>query len=186
MPDIQTALTTALSKMSLGEMNHVNNLLDQWADAEATTMTTSSPPTKRIGLITNNVSRETFNCVRDNPGLTRAEIVEKLGRLGFKKSSVSSLIAQFMRDGQFRTSGTKLYAINNEYKNLPQTRKKKQIRKVTAGAKPKAVEVPETPTPPAMLVRRPMPSFNAQEMVNRWSAYQAREVYQELKTIFGA
>ena len=170
MPVIQTALA---------------QVLEQWTQPEQLTMTTSSLSKNPIGLIKNNVSRETFNCVRDNPGLTRAEIIEKLGRLGFKKSSVSSLIAQFMRDGQFRTNGTKLYAINSEYKNLPQTRRKKQIRKATAGAKPKAVEVPETPTPPAMLVRRPMPSFNAQEMVNRWSAYQAREVYQELKAVFG-
>jgi hypothetical protein len=184
MPDIQTALTTALSKMSVKEMNNVNNLLETWADAE-TTMTPSSPP-KANKFIKNNVTREVFNFVKDNPGTTRRNVMDKLEAKGYKPSSTSSLITQFVRDTQFKNQLGGLYAVSTEYRNLPQSKKRKVVKKVAAVKKPTPVAaVPETPKAPVLLVRRPMPSFNAQEMVNRWSAYQAREVYQELKSIFG-
>jgi hypothetical protein len=167
MPDIQTAMAQAL---------------EQWNQPE-TTMTTSPPELNK--LIKNNVSRETFNFVRDNPGTTRHNVVTTLGEKGFKQASVSSLLAQFIRDAQFKNQFGQLYAVNTEYRPLPQTQKRKPAKKIVAVKKPTIVAVPDTPKEPIMLVRRPMASFNAQEMVNRWSAYQAREVYQELKSIFG-
>jgi hypothetical protein len=192
MPDMQTALSTAISKMSIKDMSHVNNLLEAWADAEQdqTTMTQTFKPTNPIGAIKNNVTREVFDFVKHNPGTTRMNAVNKLEAKGFKKSSVSSLIAQFVRDDQFELRGGQLYPLTTEYRNLPQNGKKKlskhKLAKKTAAVKAKAQPVvEEAPKEPAQLVRRPMPSFNAQDMVNRWSAYQAREIYQELKSIFG-
>lgn len=154
-------------------------------------MTQSSPPKNPIGVIKNNVTREVFDFVKHNPGTTRMNAINKLEAKGFKKSSVSSLIAQFVRDDQFELRGGQLYPLTTEYRNLPQNGKKKlskhKLAKKAAAVKAKAqpVVVEESPKEPVQLVRRPMPSFNAQDMVNRWSAYQAREVYQELKTIFG-
>ena len=81
MPDIQT------------EMQKILQAWEQPETTETTKETTVFKPT-------NNVTRSTFESVRDNPGLPKKEYIRKLEALGFKKASTSSLLSQMVRQGQ--------------------------------------------------------------------------------------
>ena len=81
MPDIQT------------EMQKILQAWEQPETTETTKETTVFKPT-------NNVTKSTFESVRDNPGLPKKEYIRKLEALGFKKASTSSLLSQMVRQGQ--------------------------------------------------------------------------------------
>jgi hypothetical protein len=80
MPDIQT------------EMQKILQAWDQPEKTETTKETTVFKPT-------NNVTQATFNFVRDNSGCARNDAIRILVAQGHKKSSVSSLIGQMLRQG---------------------------------------------------------------------------------------
>jgi len=87
MPDMQTALSNALK-----------TTINDWEkdDMQTTqTNTQTRPKGKRFFDVTNNVTRATFDYVKNNPNLTSAEICADMEKLGYKPSSVSSLVAQF-------------------------------------------------------------------------------------------
>jgi hypothetical protein len=175
MPDMQTALSTALSKMTTKEMTHVNNLLNQWADAEKTTMTNPTPT--QAPSVTNNVSRRTFNFFKENPGCIKKDAIQKLTLQGLKPASTTSLITQFVNAGQFRKDGDRYYTVNDEYQSLPATRK----------VQAKRLQAKKLKAQPTVMVQEPIPTvFSAHETINRMTVYQAREVYQELKSMFGS
>ena len=170
MPDMQTALRSALTKT-----------LQAWDDDEVAppplsaqpVSTSSSPSTSNQKpaminqhKITNNVSRETFSYIKDNPGSTRMEIVEALGHKGFTKGSVSSLISQLRRSYMVHETNGLWYADVNEYvpiKNVNYRKKKKAAaqKKPTTGigallkAKLEATPVP-TPVPMPMPIQDAM------------------------------
>ena len=100
MPDMQTAFKTALSRT-----------LQQWDDDEAPpsvqpvstslsqpSQNTQEIPMKKTFNITNNISRVTFDYIKNNPGSTRKEIIEALEHQGFAGGSTSSLVAQMRRN----------------------------------------------------------------------------------------
>ena len=131
MPDIQTALSNALK-------NTINN----W---EKDDMQTAQVNTKPQGAnyqrgakafsITNNVTRATFDYVKKNPNLTSAEICADMEKLGYKESSVGSLLAQFAKQGLAERDDRGRYiTIVDEYRPL---KAKKKVLKVV----PKPVEV---------------------------------------------
>lgn len=204
MPDMQTALTTALSKMSVKEMNHVSNLLNTWAEEEATTVT-QSPTPKIDHRIKNNISRITFDLIRDNPGITREKARIHLLASGYKESSITSLITQFIRGGLFRKDGEKLYATQSEYRSVYRTPKmrREELKKAKAEARAKAkaakaqpvqvapepeptppTERPE-PTKPAVFISRHV-DFDPKKIIGTLSVYHAIELHNELKKMFGA
>lgn len=124
MPDIQTALSNALK-------NTINN----W---EKDDMQTTQANTKPQGAnyergakafsITNNVTRATFDFVKKNPNLTSAEICADMEKLGYKESSVSSLIAQFAKQGLAERDDRGRYiVIVNEYRPLKAKKKHSKI-----------------------------------------------------------
>ena len=51
--------------------------------------------------VTNNVTKTTFEYVRDNPGMRRADVIRALVAKGFKGGSVSSLIGQMVLQRTF-------------------------------------------------------------------------------------
>jgi len=174
MPDMQTALTTALSKMTTTEMTNLNTLIDQWAEAEATTMTQETTRNRRV---TNNISRSMFECIRDNPGITRRDLVKRLLAQQFKESSVTSLITQFLRGGLIRDGGNGLYAVGDEYRSVYTAYKaRKKARKTTAKA---TTAPPPAPTPPSVPA-----AFNPAALIESLTVYQAKLVYNELKAMF--
>ena len=80
MPDLKT------------EMQKILHAWEQPETIEETKETTMFKPT-------NNVTQSTFNFIRDNSGCARNDAIRILVQQGHKKSSVSSLIGQMLRQG---------------------------------------------------------------------------------------
>ena len=227
MPDIQTAFKTALSRT-----------LQQWDDDDGeqvpqpsptinTTINNSVPqpsqniqgiPMTKAFNVTNNVSRATFNYVRDNPGSTRKEIIKALEHEGFAAGSVSSLIAQMVRNKLIHITNNLYYADADEYRPLKSL---KAIKKLEAKAEPKpkrkytkrtdagvtgigallreklmsmpepskealdaamrAMEPAPLPKQVATIVRAQQPD----DIIKNLTVFQARDLYDRLKQIFG-
>jgi hypothetical protein len=136
MPDIQTAFKTALSKT-----------LQQWDDdGEAPPLqpvsSSFSPPTQGIPMkktfnITNNISRVTFDYIKNNPGSTRKEIIEALGHQGFAAGSTSSLIAQMRRNNMIHETNNAYYADIPEYRPIKSLKAMKKLEQTPAPPKRK-------------------------------------------------
>lgn len=80
MPDLKTEM---------------QKILHAWDQPE----TTEQPKESTVFKPTNNVTQATFNFVRDNSGCARNDAIRILVSQGHKKSSVSSLIGQMLRQG---------------------------------------------------------------------------------------
>ena len=94
MPDMNTALRTALEN---SKREALNNTLKAWEEDEKETQLEKPVTTGKTHLfeVTNNVSRETFNFVRDNPGCNMAQIKQAMAAKGFNTRSAGSLLTQF-------------------------------------------------------------------------------------------
>ena len=127
MPDMQTALSNALK-----------TTINDWEkDDMQTTQTNTQPKPTRFFDITNNVTRATFEYVQHHPNETSAEICASMAKLGYKESSVGSLLAQFAKQGLAERDDRGRYiTIVSEYR--PLKAKKKEVKVV---AKP--VDVPK-------------------------------------------
>jgi hypothetical protein len=215
MPDMQTALKSALSQ-TLREWDDDGEESPQPSTINTTinnAVSTPSQATKMINAhkITNNVSRETFNYVKNNPGSTRLEIIKELGHQGFGKGSISSLLAQMRRSKMIHDTNGLWYADVKEYApiknyNYKSKAKPKPEKKATTGLgallKAKLENTPmPNPSQAAMdaaayamtgqepttnkrlvsLVRNREP----QDILKDMTVYQAHELYVRLKQLFG-
>jgi hypothetical protein len=159
------------------------------------------------------VTRATFDYLKKNPNLTSAEICADMEKLGYKESSVGSLIAQFAKQGLAERDDRGRYiTIVPEYRPLkakkktltivpkPVEAKRKYERKAVTGIgallKEKLENTPmpkyvqhRLSTPPdqderkafVTLVRSKTPDDILQDM----TVFQARELYDYLKKMFG-
>lgn len=175
MPDIKTALTTALSTWEqddqrIQQEKQVQKQLPQ------------------LFKTTNNVSRETFNYVRDNPKANTRHVCEVLGKQGFNPNSVGSLLTQFVKQGQMaRDHNNQYITLVPEYTPLKSTKKfrseGKRVNKIVSiKSKPKsegiaALQVDTTP--------KVKPSWDVDTVLDTMSIVQARTLYDALKKIFG-
>lgn len=221
MPDIQTALKTAISR-TLQQWDDDGEESPQASPTINTTISNSlSTPSQNIqGIpminqhkITNNVSRETFNYVKNNPGSTRMEIITALGHEGFGKSSVSALLSQMRRSAMAHDTNGLWYADVNEYQPIKTERKKKKIalkksapKKTSTGlgALLKAkIENPLMPNPSQdamdaaayamggqVRVDRPVltklvRTQTPEQIIGNMTVYQAHDLYKHLKQMFG-
>ena len=67
-------------------------------------------------MCSSDLTRDTFNFIRDNPGTTRFDAVKALVSQGHKARSVDSLVSQLVRSGQVRrTESGALTALNKDY-----------------------------------------------------------------------
>jgi hypothetical protein len=210
MPDIQTALSNALN-------NQLKNTINDWEkDDMQTTQINTKPRSKRFFDVTNNVTRATFDYVKKNPNLTSAEICADMAKLGYKESSVSSLVAQFAVQGLAERDDRGRYiTIVPEYR--PLKAKKKTLKIV-----PKPVDIPKrkyvkksdtaggigallkeklenTPMPKHIQHRLSTPPDQAErkafislvrnktpdDILKDMTVFQARELYDYLKKMFG-
>ena len=218
MPDMQTALKTALST-TLQQWDDDGEESPQASSTISTTINNSvSAPSQtmtkdhtmlNLHKITNNVSRVTFNYVRDNPGSTRLEIIKELGYQGFGKGSVSSLLAQMRKSKMIHDTNGLWYADIKEYEpiknaNYKKKPKAKLEKKATTGlgALLKA-KLENTPMPSqdamdaaayAMGGQQPVPrkafvslvrTKTPQDILGDMTVYQAHELYVHLKQMFG-
>jgi len=171
MPDIQTALSTALST---------------WEQDDKRIQQEKQVP-KNIFTPTNNVTQETFNYVRDNPNKLSAEIRNALTKRGFNAGSVGSLITQFTKQGQFARDHNNRYAtIVREYTPLKSTKnfraEGKRVNKIVN--KPKAVVKGQgiAALTPQSTTTTP---WDVDTVLDTMSIVQARTLYDALKKIFG-
>lgn len=133
---------------------------------------------------TNNVSRETFNCIRENPGLTRSQIGSLLEKKGFKKSSVISLATQFLKQGMIRSANGGLLVAQPEYTPVKTTKSKKPSKDMLP--KPQKAVAKVTAPPASAIYISGLYAQSTKELLEGMSIVQAREVYDELKKVFSA
>ena len=186
MPDIQTALANALKTT-------INN----WEKEDMqTTQTNTQPKSTRFFDITNNVTRATFEYVQHHPNETSAEICASMERMGYKSSSVGSLLAQFAKQGLAERDDRGRYiTIVPEYRPLKASKKevkvvakpvetpKRKYEKRSEGIAALQPDISETPAPKRFvtLVRTKSPDDILKDM----TVFQARELYDYLKKMFG-
>ena len=83
---------------------------------------------KKLFGVSNNVTRATFDFVKKHPNLTSAEICADMEKLGYKDSSVSSLIAQFAKQGLAERDDRGRYLIIvDEYRPLKAKKKHSKV-----------------------------------------------------------
>jgi hypothetical protein len=215
MPDMKTAMETAL-KSTINAWADDDKPVTQTNHQKEKAMPNPQPiynvahitPSKVRFVPTVGVSEAVFNYVRDNPGKTRTEIINTMVAQGFKASSVSSLVGQYLRMDYFFKDGKETYhTAQKEYKPLPST--KTQIRyaqaKVKALKKPKTITLvtkkAKTPKPEAagiaalkadttdkalpLPLSLPVNKFEPGALIDSLSVMQARELYDMMKRIFG-
>jgi hypothetical protein len=169
MPDIASALQKAL--------NEWEPTVDIPPPAPA--------PTKPYFTVTNNVTRVTFNYVRDNPGKTRVEAAKALEKQGYKPGSVSSLIGQMIRQGLIRESAQLLYVTTNEYAPLKGSKVVKALAAKPQEQQRKIVTITRKAAPEAEPTPQSNGSWNVTNQLNSMSIVQARLMYDALRKIFG-
>ena len=216
MPDIQTAFKQALSRT-----------LQQWDDeGEAPSVqpvsasfSQPSKPTQEIPMkktfgITNNISRVTFDFIKNNPGSTRKEIIEALEHQGFAGGSTSSLIAQMRRNNMIHETNNLYYADIPEYRPIKSLKALKKMEAPIAPPKRKYEKKAVTGIGAllqAKLESAPMPSQAAldaaaramepapipkrmislvrvkspEDILKDMTVYQAHDLYRHLKEMFG-
>ncbi len=207
MPDINTALRTALEN---SKREALNNTLKAWEQDEKETQLEKPMTTKKASLfeVTTNVSRETFNFVRDNPGCNMAQIKQAMSIKGFNVGSVGSLLTQFVFqrhihrgvDGghtiikkeytplMTRAKWEKVNGITNTDKR--KERMVKKIQKVVAAKQKQdantagigALPVQAQGEVASVVLTR---NWTAQGVVDKLTVMQARQLYDLLKQIFG-
>jgi hypothetical protein len=170
MPDIKTALEKALN------------------DWEPPVPIPPPAPAKPYFTVTNNVTRVTFDYVRDNPGKTRIEVAKALEKMGYKPGSVSSLLGQMIKQGMMRESAHLLYVTINEYTPIKGSKVLKAMAAKPQEPQRKVVKLVNTRTG-EVLNPTPAPQINAawdaETLLNNLSIKQARALYDELRKIFG-
>ena len=209
MPDMKTAMENALK-----------STINAWADDDKPVTQTNHQkekampnpqPTYNVAHVTPSkvrfvptvgVSEAVFNYVRDNPGKSRTEIIKTLVSQGFKESSVSSLIGQYLRmDYVFKDSDGKYHNAQKEYKPLPSTKtqirytqaKQRALKKsapktitlVTKKAKPETAGIAALKADTASQIVANTPAPIHQFDIENMPIKQARALYDQLKQLFG-
>jgi hypothetical protein len=221
MSDIKSALHAALFRAPTHVQTVVQKTIEEWDEEGEKHFPINNPsvPTSvpvqtnlRVRVI-NNVMRETFNCIKANPGLRNKEIAAVLLKQGFKTSSVTSIPSQLLHAGLVERRDGTYYTIVDEYQPIGPTDKrkvtalKKKVAELKEVAKSRGIAdlpvqapaqglaalaaapahtEPTAQEPPkakrfAMLVT-PQPP---EQIVKGMTAYQARELYDHLKQLFG-
>ena len=161
MPSIQEALKKALEKDA-----------NEW-DRDQQRIDKEKTMPKHLFKPTNNASRATFHFIRDNPNLTQKQLTFELGARGFKETTVSSLVTQFVRSGFVQRVDGKLSALIQEYQPI----KVKDFKK-------KVTIIKRRPTVEKTTQQHVDTKWDAQQLLSTLSIVQAKQLYTELKQIF--
>jgi predicted SPOUT superfamily RNA methylase MTH1 len=163
MPDIKTALEKALN---------------EW-EPEPMPETT---PTKPYFTVTNNVTRVTFEYVRDNPGKTRIEVAKALEKRGYKTGSVSSLLGQMVKQGMMRESAHLLYVTINEYTPIKGSKALKAMAAKPQEQQRKVVTITRRAAP----VAEPTPvvkEWSPNDVIDKLTVHQAIALFKALRSV---
>ena len=191
MPDLQTALTTAIKHQVL------TTTINEWDEEEQQTMQAQpqvaimQTQTQINGnsklTLTGNLSKDIFVYIRDNPGCLRADIRKVFIEAGFKEASIGSLVSQMVRNKMVSINEVgNLEAKRVYYKPLISGAKRKEMNKKLGIARDKPASKPAKPKAQgiAALAPEPTPSVDkGQEALDRVLAKpvrEARAVYDAL------
>ena len=191
MPDIKTALATALK---------------EWEPpAEGTVIESAAPASKPAAKPLRNLTRDTFAMVRDNPGILRANAIERLEAMGHKPTSTTSILSQMVRAKMIDEVGHGILSTKRKHYTSLTNKLRKQDGVKGKVQKPKAVELKdvrspagflstpgEQPAPEPQATPTPAPtpsprrvSMNVDEWLDTVPLKTARQVYWKLHGIFG-
>jgi len=176
MPDLQTEM---------------QKILQAWDKPEVTetTQPTEQPKGKRMFAPSNNVSQDTFNFIRDNSGCTRNDAVRLLVMKGHKKSSVSSLIGQMLRQGLIWKDGDNLLRPNaKEYAPIKSARTLANQAKKSSKLRTSKVKSEVSPDylteAKRAIIGKPVRS-KIETILDDISLSDAHELYRKLHQYFG-
>ena len=178
MPDLQTALTNAISKQVL------STTINEWDEEEKQEMQTATqqaPIMQTQITLTGNLSKDLFTYIKDNPGCLRTDVRKAFIDAGFKDSSIGSLITQMIRNKMVSINEVgNLEAIRVYYKPITGISKKKKLAKAIAKVKAAKTQAQGI----AALAPEPTPSVDkGQEALDKVLAKpvrEARAVYDAL------
>jgi hypothetical protein len=164
MPDIKTAMS---------------GVLDEWElDNQQQEKQVKHVPHFKVS---NNVTRATFDYVKNNPHKSCKTICAALEKEGYKPASVGSLLTQFVKNGLcMRDANGNYTTIVNEYTPI---KIRKQIKAAQVIQKAKATRgegiAALSPQPTVKLV------WDADTVINNIGLKQAHALYKELGKYFG-
>ena len=216
MPDIKTALINAIGKWddepalnkdkAMPQNTHNTTLITMDTPTTPSTAHTTKP---QFFKTTTNITRATFEFVRDNPGKMYREVENAMRAKGMNARSVSSLLSQMVQQGLIvkrggHGAGT-YYATTNEYSPIKAlaTRKKLEAKRIAAEKRDAkkaaastgiaALKTDATPAPAPVASPEPVKTTSVflhrtesvETILSRLSIMQARALYDELKKIFG-
>jgi hypothetical protein len=178
MPDLQSAL---------------KNAIETWEPTPTGQQLKEKLMTKTPFAIQNNVTRVTFDYIKLHPGTTSAAASRDLVKHGFKESSVTALMAQFVRAGLAVRDNNHGYRVTvDEY--TPMKASAKYTKKPAVKAKP----APKEREPQNDGIAALQPEATSQRVVNtivfgktpeevikHMNVFQAKELYDYLKQLFG-
>ena len=148
---------------------------------------------KPVFEVQNNVTRVTFDYIKLHPGTTSTAASRDLVKHGFKESSVTALMAQFVRAGLATRDNNHGYRVTvDEY--TPMKASAKYAKKTVVKAKP----APKAREPQNDGIAALQPEATSKRVVNtivfgkppeevikHMNVLQARELYEYLKKLFG-
>ena len=147
------------------EAAEARKAMADWTEPTPTPMTTKPTP----------VSEATFNAVRDNPGLTRAQICVVLDTQGYKPASTTSLISVMLGYGIVVEEDGKLRAIGDTYK--PRVAFNPRLKqKLGPKVAPQAAPAPRT-----TIITT---NFDVDSIIKNLTIYQAKELRDALNNLF--
>ena len=162
MPDIKTALSTALSEWEQDDKQQENQMKQQ-----------------PFFSVTNNVTRATFDYVKNNPASASGEVSRALALRGYKPSSIGSLLTQFVKKGLCTRDAQNRYSVAvPEYVPMKASKHVKQVIQKAKATRGEGI---------AALSAQPtrVPAWDVDAVLNSMSIVQARAMYDALKKIFG-
>jgi len=185
MPDLQTALTTAIKHQVL------TTTINEWDEEEQQTMQAqpqAQPPIMQTQTqingnskltLTGNLSKDIFVYIRDNPGCLRADVRKVFIEAGFKEASIGSLVSQMVRNKMVSINEVgNLEAKRVYYKPLISGAKRKEMNKKLGIARDKPASKPAKPKAQGIAALAPEPTQSAdkgQEALDRVLAKPVRE-----------
>lgn len=172
MADMKTALSGILSEWELDNQQQEKQV--------------QKAPYVPHFKVTNNVTRATFDYVKNNPHQSCKTICVALEKDGYKPSSVGSLLTQFVKNGLCTRDANNNYtAIAHEYTPV-KARKQVKAKQVIAKAKATRGEgIAALGAQPTQRVAPIVTAWDADTIINNIGLKQARALYDELKKIFG-
>ena len=211
MPDLQTALSTAIKNQVL------STTINEWEQEEQQTMQAhvepqvAMTPPQIVAIpsptLTGNLSKDVFVYIRENPGCLSVDVRKTFVATGANENSVGSLITQMIRNKLVsRNEVGNLESNRVRYKPLASGAKREKLHKKLGLAKPKAEAKPQAqgiaalaPEPThdtdrgqealdkvlAKPVREARAVYDALCILRDLDVGEARYLYTELQKLFG-